>query len=80
MTGRITQMTRQGAGLKGSWSWTESNFHQDDDVDSSYTNPSFTPSYTISGFTKAQIKMGIDFNYSAFHIHVLYSAMNVDCK
>ena len=52
-------MTRLGAGLKGSWSWTDSNFHQDDIVDSSYDDPTFTPSYNISGFTVGQIEMGL---------------------
>ena len=56
-------MTRQGAGLKGSWSWVDSNFHPEDTVDPSYNDPSFTPSYTISGFTQAQINMGLSSLY-----------------
>lgn len=56
--GRITPMLRQGAGVKDSWSWTKSNFHPNDLVDISYTNPTFTPSYSILGFSKDQLYMG----------------------
>ena len=57
-SGKIEPEYRQGAGVQGSWSWTECNFHPDDPLDESYTDPNFTPSYTISGFTDDQIDNG----------------------
>eukprot|EP00118_Oscarella_pearsei_P018941 m.198025 g.198025 ORF g.198025 m.198025 type:complete len:2548 (+) comp39552_c0_seq11:586-8229(+) len=36
-----------GSGLNGSWSWNHSNFHVDDTMDISYTDPTFVPSYSI---------------------------------
>ena len=57
-------MVRNGAGVKGSWSWTESNFHPDDKLDDSYTDSNFVPDYSLNGFSQADIyagKMNISF-------------------
>ena len=51
-------MNRPGAGVENSWSWTESNFHPDDPVDLAYTDPSFTPSYSLDGFSAEDIYAG----------------------
>ena len=56
--GHIEPMVRKGGGLSGSWSWTESNFHEDDRPDISYTDPTHTPSYSISSFTLQEIDTG----------------------
>ena len=53
--GRISELNREGAGLANSWSWIESNFHSDDVTDLSYTDPSFTPSYSLNAFSQQQI-------------------------
>ncbi|XP_065830968.1 uncharacterized protein [Oscarella lobularis] len=37
-----------GSGLNGTWSWNHSNFHKDDTMDSSYTDPKFVPLYSIN--------------------------------
>ena len=37
-----------GSGLNGTWSWSHSNFHKDDTLDSSYTDPRFVPLYSIN--------------------------------
>ncbi len=44
--------------MQSSWSWTESNFHPDDLVDISYTDPNFIPSYTLNDFSRDQIYTG----------------------
>ena len=58
LSGRIEPMVRIGAGLENSWSWNESNFHPDDPLDITYTDPDFVPSYTLSGFSQATIYEG----------------------
>ena len=57
--GRIDPMVRVDAGVAGSWSWTESNFHPQDKVDITYTDPNFKPQYSLEGFTKSQIYAGM---------------------
>ena len=58
LTGRISNPQRAGAGAVGSWSWTESNFHPDDVMDSSYTDPSYKPVYTLEGFSPNMVNTG----------------------
>ena len=47
-SGRITA-AQNNSGLKGTWSWNSSNFHGDDVMDSSYTDPDFVPVYSLDG-------------------------------
>ena len=51
-------MTRDGGGHAGSWSWSESNFHKDDVPDITYTDPTFTPAYTLEGVSSYQLSQG----------------------
>ena len=59
LAGRIDELTRAGAGLANSWTWNASNFHEDDVTDLSYTDPTFVPSYSLSGFTEQHILTGM---------------------
>ena len=52
-------MIRAGAGIENSWSWTESNFHPDDAVGNSYTDPMYTPSYSLDGYSDEDIYAGM---------------------
>ena len=56
--GRIDSLHRVGGGQQGNWSWTKSNFHPDDQVDITYTDPDFVPSYTLDGFSDQDIMTG----------------------
>ena len=47
-SGRITA-AQNNSGLKGTWSWNSSNFHGDDVMDLSYTDPHFVPVYSLDG-------------------------------
>ena len=47
-SGRINA-AQKNSGLKGTWSWNSSNFHGDDVMDSSYTDPDFVPMYSLDG-------------------------------
>ena len=58
LTGRIAVPHRADAGKFGSWSWTESNFHPDDVMDSSYNDPSYKPAYTLDGYSANIIETG----------------------
>ena len=58
-------MARDGGGLAGSWSWSESNFHKDDVPDITYTDPMFTPAYTLDGVSPHMIYQG------NMHKHIL---------
>lgn len=62
-SGQIPELIRDGAGVPNSWSWTESNFHPDDPLDTRYTDPTFTPDYTLKEFADDQIYEG----KSGFH-------------
>lgn len=46
--GRISG-AQNNSGLRGTWSWNSSNFHSDDVMDSSYTDPDFVPMYSLDG-------------------------------
>ena len=50
--GRITA-GQNNSGLRGSWSWNSSNFHGDDVMDSSYTDPDYAPVYSLAGIDDA---------------------------
>ena len=58
LLGRIAVPHRTNAGKFGSWSWTESNFHSDDVMDSTYTDPSYKPAYTLEGYSAKVIDTG----------------------
>ncbi|XP_019639952.1 PREDICTED: uncharacterized protein LOC109481804 [Branchiostoma belcheri] len=47
--------SHDAGGLYGSWSWNISNFHASDVMDSSYTDPTHVPIYSIDGLPKEQI-------------------------
>eukprot|EP00118_Oscarella_pearsei_P003217 m.13434 g.13434 ORF g.13434 m.13434 type:complete len:5185 (+) comp24805_c0_seq1:361-15915(+) len=49
-----------GSGLNGTWSWNHSNFHKNDKLDSSYTDPSFVPIYTINDIDPVTRKLAED--------------------
>ncbi len=46
--GRITAV-HNNSGLRGTWSWNSSNFHNDDVMDSSYNDPNYVPMYSLDG-------------------------------
>ncbi|XP_068732633.1 uncharacterized protein [Montipora capricornis] len=41
--------SHSNSSLRGTWSWNASNFHRDDVMDFSYTNPDFVPMYSLEG-------------------------------
>ena len=47
LQGRINA-TFSGSGLNGTWSWNHSNFHREDKLDVSYTDPNFIPLYSVT--------------------------------
>ena len=47
------------AGVQGSWLWDETNFHVDDIVDITYTDPDFVPSYTTPSIPDVELKVTI---------------------
>ena len=51
-------MNRNEGGLFGSWSWTDTNFHKDDVPDKSYTDPDFTPAYSLEGVPAHRVSQG----------------------
>ena len=57
LAGRISRQRTDG-GTYGSWSWTESNFHQQDVMDVSYTDTSYKPVYTLDGYSSNTINTG----------------------
>lgn len=61
---RITKTIRNGAGVKNSWSGSESNFHPLDSIDKSYIDPTHVPIYSLRGFTASQIKNAEEVCYS----------------
>ena len=57
-------MTRPGnvdtdvnAGTFASWSWEQTNFHADDTVDITYTDPDFVPVYTTDAIPEAELQV-----------------------
>jgi hypothetical protein len=57
-TGRIST-THNGSGLYDSWSWISSNFHIDDVMDSSYTDPSYVPIYGLDGVSNDLLEVRV---------------------
>ena len=56
LSGRITAV-HNDSGLKGTWSWNSSNFHNDDVMDSSYTDPNHVPMYSLDGISDVILKV-----------------------
>ncbi|XP_031566547.1 SCO-spondin-like isoform X2 [Actinia tenebrosa] len=48
--------TNNQSGLYDSWSWNSSNFHADDVMDSTYTDPSHVPMYGLSNVSSDLLK------------------------
>ena len=61
LSGKIDKSVTNNAGTIGSWSWDASNFHKDDVFDLSYYDPTYLPSYDISGFTEQELQIGNSF-------------------
>ena len=73
LTGRITEPGRADAGKLGSWSWTESNFHPDDQMDLSYTDPNYKPVYSLDGYSADIIASGECIHSAAIvGVHFIY--------
>jgi hypothetical protein len=53
--GRVITSSSAGHG----WSWKDSNFHPEDLMDSSYTNPTFVPVYSLDGIDDQIKKVGL---------------------
>ena len=64
LVGRIARPHRTNGGKFGSWSWTESNFHPDDVMDVSYTDPTYKPVYTLNGYAASTIDSGERHSYT----------------
>ena len=45
------------AGTFDSWSWEQTNFHADDTVDITYTDPDFVPVYTTDAIPEAELQV-----------------------
>ena len=56
--GRIS-VTFSGSGLNGTWSWNHSNFHKNDALDVSYTDPNFIPLYSITAVNTEVIEVAV---------------------
>ena len=50
------------AGVQGSWLWDETNFHVDDVVDITYTDPYFVPSYTTPSIPDEELQVTSFYN------------------
>ncbi|XP_072022586.1 uncharacterized protein [Amphiura filiformis] len=44
-------------GIQGSWSWNQSNFHVNDTMDKSYTDPHYVPIYSLDHIPEEQRKV-----------------------
>ncbi|CAD5126545.1 unnamed protein product [Dimorphilus gyrociliatus] len=54
---RMMNTTRNNGGLFNSWSFTLSNFHKDDPMDSSYTNTTHKPIYNLESVPQSKIDL-----------------------
>jgi len=58
IAGRIAEPQRANAGVFDSWSWTESNFHPDDVMDVTYTDPAYKPVYSLEDYPANVVDAG----------------------
>ena len=77
IAGRIAEPQRANAGVFDSWSWTESNFHPDDVMDLTYTDPSYKPVYSLDDYPANVVDAGDSVDSRVIGTFIVIPSKNV---